>query len=513
MKKNKVNRLFASILSLGIIGSVSLQTQNAEARVATEDMKDLRADHWAYNAIKELVDKYDIMSGFPDGTFRGARTFTRYEASAALYKIMLRVEEMMAGRKVEAPISAPVTPVMRNSSVSDQDLKIIKELTEEFRRELDAMKAENTANFAKIKTLQEELEKVKKDFGRIKFGGDFSSGFDDTIEDTFRPAYYASYTFDMNATVNDNASLRARFSGNFNSEVQEVEENGKKTKKDIEKPSLDFAQAWFNYAPTNTPMNPKVKFGYMGMGALIQAGTSVTHYFNSSTGLASPNINGGRKRGLRLPKTVVGGVDFGSGPFSFAVAASPNTIASQIKLDLGGMKIKFLADADQALFFGEYVQDPLHNEAVVVDFGNDNFGASVQANFRGVSDDWNFRAASGVLYFNIANFEVGGSAKFENEASQQIVAGAFVKTPDKWGERTIPSLIFTMQEPLTMANGSIFEGSNLGDKAGFNVSLSYDNPYVPGLSVYFDQKTNILFSDDPKDLIANTYGISASMGF
>ena len=53
MKKNKVNRLFASILSLGIIGSVSLQAQNAEARVATEDIKDLRADHWAYNAIKE----------------------------------------------------------------------------------------------------------------------------------------------------------------------------------------------------------------------------------------------------------------------------------------------------------------------------------------------------------------------------------------------------------------------------------------------------------------------------
>lgn len=502
MKKSNVKKLLASLLLVTSLGSFTPLT--APAQALTDNLKDVSSDHWAYNAIKELVDKYQVMSGFPDNTFRGGRTFTRYEAAAALYKVMLRVEEMMGNR--------PRTTT--GPSVSPDDLKTLKDLTDEFRRELDSMKATNTAQYAKIKTVEDELDKVKRDMGKIRFGGSFEAGFDDTLEDTYRPAYYSNFGFDMRATINESTSVNSTFSGSFNSEVVEKEEGGVKKQTDSESAALNFAQAWFNYAPENTFLNPKVKFGYMSLGNLIQSGTTIPSYFSGSAGNAAPNLNSGaKKRGLRINKTVAGGVVVGNGPFSVTLAATPQTFAAQAKLELGLLKVKFVADADQTIFIGEIVQDTIHNESLVVDIGNDNFGASVQGSFRGVADNWQWRAASGTLYLNIFNFEVGGAAKFENESSQQIIAGGYLKTPDKFGSVNVPSLIVSLQEPLTLINGTIYEGSNLGDKAGLNVSLSYDNPFLPNLSIYYDLKSNVLFSDDPKDVIATTYGINSSISF
>ncbi|MFN8577049.1 MAG: S-layer homology domain-containing protein [Candidatus Sericytochromatia bacterium] len=509
MKKINFQKLSSSLLALAVLGSFSIMsTQEAQSRAYVDDMQDVRSDHWAYNAIKELVDKYDVMSGFPDNTFRGARTFTRYEAAAALYKVMLKVEELTKGQVVRPPLQ-------NNSSVSGEDLKTLKELVSEFRRELDALKASNASQDAKIKSVEEDIEKVKKDLGKIRLGGDFEAGFDDTLEDTYRPGYYTNYVLNMKANVFDDATFRGSFKGEFNSAVEEKEENGVKKKVDSEIQELKFADAWFNYAPSNVAFNPKVKFGYMGFWNLLSAGTSITNYFPNGTSVANgtPNVNGGKNRGIRMRKTVTGGIEIGNGPFSATIAATPQTLGAMLKMDFGFAKVKLLADADQTLFFGEIVQDPIHNEAVVVDIGNDNFGISGQANFRGVADTWQFRAASGLVFFNLANFEIGAVGKFENESTQQIIAGGFLKTPDKIGDRTIPSLQVTVQEPLTLLNGSIIEGSNLGDKAGINVSLTYDNPFLPNLSIYFDQKSNILFSSDPKDIIASTYGLYTSTSF
>ncbi|MFN8578613.1 MAG: S-layer homology domain-containing protein [Candidatus Sericytochromatia bacterium] len=508
MLKNKFWQFSLSLILFTTINSV--MCSEIEAKTFVDNMQDIRSEHWAYNAIKNLVEKYDIMSGFPDNTFRGARTFTRYEAAAALYKVMLKVEELTKNQIVRPPLQ-------NSSSVSGEDLKTIKELVSEFRRELDALKASNASQDAKIKSVEEDIEKIKKDVGKIRLGGDFEAGFDDSLEDTFRPKYYSNYLLNMKANVSEDASFRGTFMGAFNSKMIEQKDNGVSKNIESEKSQLSFIDALFNYSPSNIPLNPKIKFGYMSFKNILGAKTSITNYFPESTSNANPNLNGDdnsdKNRGIRLNRTVAGGLEIGSGIFSATIAATPQTLATQLKMDLGFTKIKFLADADQTLFFGEIVQDPIHNESIIVDVGNDNFGISGQASFRGVADTWQFRAASGLIFCNISNFELGVVGKVENESTQQIIAGAFLKTPDKIGDRTIPSLQVALQEPLTLLNGNIIEGSNLGDKAGINISLTYDNPFLPNLSVYYDQKSNILFSSEPKDMILNTYGLYTSTSF
>lgn len=516
--KNKTSKMLLSTL-LGTLILVSPTfTSNSYANPRTDDMKDIRADHWSYNAIKALVDKYEIMGGFPDGTFRGTRTFSRYEAAAALYKVMIKVEEMM-GRIPQQPVSntqpQPVNPTPINyPSVSSDDLRLIRDLRDEFRREIDALKFANADKDTRLKKLEEELTKVKLDLGKVKFGGGLDAGFDDTWEDTFRPAYYSNYTFDTKVTLDEASSISARYQGNFSSEQTEKDDNGKKTRVDTETSSIGYAQAWFNYSPKGLALNPVVKFGYMGMGSLVSAGTSVKSlYTGGSTANASPNLNK-KNRGIRSVKSVVSGLEMGNGPFSCTLAASPNLFAGQLKADFGALKLKLVADADQSMFIGEIVKDPIHNETFVADFKTDNFGLSGQASFRAVADDFKFKAGSGLAYLKLFGaIEIGGSAKYESEANEQLIVGGFLSTPDKIGNTTIPSLTFSIQEPLTIINGSLYEGSNIGDTAGIFASLSYDNPFIPGFSIYFDQKSKILFSADPKDTIATTYGVSASVGF
>ena len=45
---------------------------------------DVYPTDWAYQALKNLVESYGCVAGYPDGTFRGNRPISRYEAAALL---------------------------------------------------------------------------------------------------------------------------------------------------------------------------------------------------------------------------------------------------------------------------------------------------------------------------------------------------------------------------------------------------------------------------------------------
>ena len=49
---------------------------------------------WAYQALSNLVDQYGCVAGYPNGTFRGNRAMTRYEAAALLNSCLDRVTEI-----------------------------------------------------------------------------------------------------------------------------------------------------------------------------------------------------------------------------------------------------------------------------------------------------------------------------------------------------------------------------------------------------------------------------------
>ena len=51
---------------------------------------DVPTDHWAYDAIDKLQAE-GFVEGYPDGTFRGNRSFTRYEMAMVVARIWDRL--------------------------------------------------------------------------------------------------------------------------------------------------------------------------------------------------------------------------------------------------------------------------------------------------------------------------------------------------------------------------------------------------------------------------------------
>lgn len=56
---------------------------------------DLSPSAWAYNEVKQVSDRYQVMIGFPDGTFRGREELTRYQFAASASQTFPLVRELV----------------------------------------------------------------------------------------------------------------------------------------------------------------------------------------------------------------------------------------------------------------------------------------------------------------------------------------------------------------------------------------------------------------------------------
>lgn len=58
--------------------------------------RDVPTDHWAYEAI-DYLQQEGLVEGFPDGTFKGNQTFTRYEMAMVIARMYSKLSDMMTG--------------------------------------------------------------------------------------------------------------------------------------------------------------------------------------------------------------------------------------------------------------------------------------------------------------------------------------------------------------------------------------------------------------------------------
>jgi hypothetical protein len=66
----------------------------SEQVTSISQFSDVQPTDWAYQALENLVERYGCVAGYPDGTFRGGRAMTRYEAAALLNACLDRVTEV-----------------------------------------------------------------------------------------------------------------------------------------------------------------------------------------------------------------------------------------------------------------------------------------------------------------------------------------------------------------------------------------------------------------------------------
>lgn len=71
-----------------------------------ENLTDIKEDHWATPAVRNIVNKYQLMAGYPDNTFKGYQTLTRYELASVLRRFTEYVDKNLIPSS-PAPTAVP----------------------------------------------------------------------------------------------------------------------------------------------------------------------------------------------------------------------------------------------------------------------------------------------------------------------------------------------------------------------------------------------------------------------
>lgn len=139
--------LAASICLSGATGVFVGSMTSAHAITSVDELTDVNQNHWAYEALRDLVEKYDVIEGYPDHTFRGERNATRWELAAALNALIKSVGRDLARLGAE--------------KADKSDLETLAKLQDEFKNELAALQArtdalENRASAIEAKNAEQD---------------------------------------------------------------------------------------------------------------------------------------------------------------------------------------------------------------------------------------------------------------------------------------------------------------------------------------------------------------------
>jgi hypothetical protein len=196
----KLKQLMLAPVALGMVAPVAanaadlnmaaVNQYSSEQVTSVTQFSDVQPTDWAYQALSQLVERYGCVAGYPNGTFRGGRAMTRYEAAALLNACLDRVTE-----------------------VTDE----LKRLTAEFAKELAVLKGRVDGLEAQVTTLEaQQFSTTTKLRGEANFvlGGvdDYQTKGGDVTHTAFN--YDLRLNLDTSFTGKDLLRTRLR-SANF----------------------------------------------------------------------------------------------------------------------------------------------------------------------------------------------------------------------------------------------------------------------------------------------------------
>jgi hypothetical protein len=78
-------------LSFSLFCLVSATNYSFAETQKTSSLTDISPNHWAFDSIQKLIEKYGLKLGYPDNTFRGNKNLTRYEMAALIVQVLEKI--------------------------------------------------------------------------------------------------------------------------------------------------------------------------------------------------------------------------------------------------------------------------------------------------------------------------------------------------------------------------------------------------------------------------------------
>ncbi|WP_286395853.1 iron uptake porin [Pseudanabaena mucicola] len=141
-----------------LVGQLQLLPNAVSQNVTSvSQLSDVRSTDWAFTALQSLVERYGVIAGYPDRTFRGRQALTRYEFAAGLNSALDKINEIISAGLAD--------------KVSKEDLATLQKLQEEFAAELATLRGRVDALDAKVTKLEaQQFSTTTKLRGEAIFG-------------------------------------------------------------------------------------------------------------------------------------------------------------------------------------------------------------------------------------------------------------------------------------------------------------------------------------------------------
>ncbi|MBP5975142.1 iron uptake porin [Brasilonema sp. CT11] len=104
-------------------GNPDTNINTSPQQPSVSQLSDVQPSDWAYQALRSLMERYGVLSGYPDHTFRGNRPLSRYEFAAGLAATMDKLDSLIGNG-------------FRDQFIQ-QDLITLRRLEREYRSALD----------------------------------------------------------------------------------------------------------------------------------------------------------------------------------------------------------------------------------------------------------------------------------------------------------------------------------------------------------------------------------------
>lgn len=130
-------------------------------------LRDVSPGDWAFEALRNLVERYGCIAGYPDGTFRGDRTLSRYEFAAGLNACLQQIERL----------------INSGTEIPDSDLATLERLISTFETELSTLNTRVDNLEGRVGFLEDnQFSTTTKLVGEVAFT--LASVFGDDIDDS-----------------------------------------------------------------------------------------------------------------------------------------------------------------------------------------------------------------------------------------------------------------------------------------------------------------------------------------
>ncbi len=130
MSKNQWKALALSLMAAltGLIvvilatASVSLAQVNSISQLV-----DVQPTDWYFQSLQNLVERYGVSAGYPDGTFRGNRALTRGESAVWLNSALEKIAELIPGGSADQPKKEEITALQQQVEALRKEVELLRQ--------------------------------------------------------------------------------------------------------------------------------------------------------------------------------------------------------------------------------------------------------------------------------------------------------------------------------------------------------------------------------------------------